>query len=228
MKQDAAPAAQSPQELRTAADSRNHTRRLCLKMWQLGSLGSSRVSAAVQLTCDQRRGFCHAFTVWKYAAECRRRSRFLLDGGMHGQQQAKYKRAGFQGFMVAAWKASQSAHDDHKVEVNAAAMDSRQSEMAVQLRKQLDLSLDNLSEANQALHKARRNEQNLRDRVRELSSCNSELDQEVTNALDQAAEASEALSKAKLDGHELQTQIQELILQKRQSEETDRSKVSIR
>ena len=61
--------------------------------------------------------------------------------------------------------------------------------MNEKLHEQLDLALDNLTEANEALHKARRHEQALKNQVLELALDNAMAHEHAERAQAQADEA---------------------------------------
>ena len=191
--------------------------RIILKTWQLAALAANRVSAAIELQTDIRcaTASAHALKIWRHGTACQQRARRLHPNSKMRQREWQYKRAGFQGFLFCAWKAARTAHGDMQ-RSHAGAQDAKV--LSEKLQEQLDLALDNLTEANEALHKSRKHEQALKNQVQELTHDRGVAHEQAERAQKQAAEAHEVALKATQDVKDSQDYIHELTLQNSQLE----------
>ena len=106
-----------------------------------------------------------AFEIWRYAATGQQLVRLLFLDSSTRHHQWQYRRAGFQGFLLCTWQGARAAQGESLRHSHAGAKDTKL--MNEKLHEQLDLALDNLTEANEALHKARRHEQALKNQILE-------------------------------------------------------------
>ena len=77
------------------------------------------------------------------------------------------------------------------------------------LQEQLDQALDNLTEANEALHKSRKREQALKNQVQELALDKIDAHAQKDRAQKQAAQAHEAALKATQDAKDFEDRVHE-------------------
>jgi hypothetical protein len=208
-----APYAYAPMQ---GCNQRSSQRRIVLKMWQLATLAANRVAATVEIRNGVRCASSksrRAFEIWRYAATGQQRGRLLFLDSSTRHRQWQYRRAGFQGFLLCTLQGARAAQGESLRQSHAGAKDTKL--MNEKLHEQLDLALDNLTEANEALHKARRHEQALKNQILELALDNARAHEHAERAQTQADEAA---LKATQDASGAQHQIHELTLQKSQLE----------
>ncbi len=208
-----APYAYAPMQ---SCNQRMPQRQIVLKMWQLATLAANRVAATVEIRAGVRCASSssrRAFAIWRYAATGHQRIRLLFLDSSTRHRQWQYRRAGFQGFLLCTWQGARAAQGQSHRQSHAEAKDAKL--MNEKLHEQLDLALDNLTEANEALHKARQHEQALKNQVLELALDNAMAHEHAERA---QAQADEAALKATQDASDAQDQIHELTLHKSQLE----------